>query len=291
MVTISSDMVKDLRAKSGAGIMECKEALAETNGDMEAALDFLRKKGAAKAAKKADRSTKEGAIAGVVSGNTASLAEIKCETDFVGRNDVFQKLVKDIAAHVAASSEVDDEAFLTQPFTANTSQKVGDAITAKIHELGENLVVGRRVRFDLSGNGGFGCYIHGGGSIGALVEVGCANADIAGKDKFKDLCKDIAMQIAASSPIGVTSDQIPADVLAREKAVFEAQAAESGKPANIIPKIVEGRIQKFYSEVCLLEQVFVKDPEKTIKKLLAEAGKELGGEVTVRRFRRLQLGE
>ncbi|MBI5814932.1 MAG: elongation factor Ts [Nitrospinae bacterium] len=291
MATITSEMVKDLRQRSGAGIMECKEALGETGGDMEAALDFLRKKGAAKAAKKADRSTKEGAIAGIATDKSAALAELKCETDFVGRNDVFQKLVKDITAHVLSSPQADDAAFAAQPFASDASRTVNDIVTAKIHELGENITIGRRVRFDLSGPGGFGLYIHGGGSIGVLVEVGSASADIAGKDKFKELCRDIAMHVAASSPIAVTPAEVPADLLAREKAVFEAQAAESGKPANIIPKIVEGRVAKYYSESCLIEQAFVKDPDKSVKKLLAEASKELGGEVTIRRFRRLQLGE
>ncbi|MBI4665645.1 MAG: elongation factor Ts [Nitrospinae bacterium] len=289
MAVITSDMVKDLRARSGAGIMECKEALNENGGDMEAALDFLRKKGAAKAAKKADRSTKEGAIAGFVSGGTAALCEIKCETDFVSRNDVFQKLARDLAAHVAASPVAgSDEAFLAQPLAGKTVQ---DEVNAKIHELGENITAGRRVRFDLAGNGGFGLYIHGAGSIGCLVEVSSASAGIAGKDKFAELCKDLAMHIAASSPIALTSADVPAETLERERAIFETQARESGKPENILPKIVEGRVKKYYSEVCLMEQAFVKNPDVTINGLLASASKELGGQVSIARFARLQLGE
>lgn len=292
MAVITSDMVKDLRQRSGAGIMECKEALNETGGDTEAALDFLRKKGAAKAAKKADRSAKEGAVSGVAAGKTAAMAELKCETDFVGRNDLFQKLVRDMAAHVAASPTVDgEEAFFAQPFHGDKSRTVKEIIAAKIHELGENIVIGRRVRYDLSGPGGFGLYIHGAGNIGSLVELGAGSDAVAASEKFQQIARDLAMHIAAANPLAISSDGVPADILAREKAIFEDQTRQSGKPENLIPKIVEGRIKKFYSESCLMEQAFIKDPDKTVGALLKEVSKELGGELTIRRFVRLQLGE
>ncbi|MBF0290899.1 MAG: elongation factor Ts [Nitrospinae bacterium] len=292
MAVITSDMVKDLRQRSGAGIMECKEALGETGGDMEAALDFLRKKGAAKAAKKADRSAKEGAVSGVVSGKTATLVELKCETDFVGRNDLFQKLAKDIASHVSASPFVEgEEAFFAQPFQGDKSKTIKDLLASKIHELGENIVAGRRVRYDLSGPGGFGLYIHGAGNIGSLVELGAASDAVASSEKFQQVARDLAMHVAAANPLALSSEGIPADILARERAIFEDQTRQSGKPENLIPKIVEGRIKKFYSESCLNEQAFIKDPDKSVGVLLKETSKELGGELTIRRFVRLQLGE
>lgn len=292
MTVITSDMVKDLRQRSGAGIMECKEALNETGGDTEAALDFLRKKGGAKAAKKADRSAKEGAINGAVSGRAAALVELKCETDFVGRNELFQKLVADMAAHVIASPIVEgEEAFFAQPFNGDKSRTVKEIIAGKIHELGENIVPGRRVRYELSGPGGFGLYIHGAGNIGALVELGAGSDAIAASDKFAQVARDLAMHIAAANPISISSDAVPADILARERAIFEDQTRQSGKPENLIPKIVEGKVKKFYSESCLIEQAFIKDPDKSVDTLLKEVGKELGGALTIRRFVRLQLGE
>lgn len=272
--------------------MECKEALGETGGDIEAALDFLRKKGASKAAKKADRSAKEGAVRGVVSGKAAALAEFKCETDFVGRNEVFQKLVADMAAHVVSSPAVEGEdAFLAQPFSGDKAKTIKEILAGKIHELGENIVPGRRIRYELSGPGGFGLYIHGTGNIGALVELGSTTDAIASSDKFQQAARDLAMHIAAANPISISADGVPADTLARERAIFEDQTRQSGKPENLIPKIVEGRIKKFYSESCLLEQAFIKDPDKSVGALLKGVSKELGGELTVRRFVRLQLGE
>jgi elongation factor Ts len=292
MAVITSDMVKDLRQRSGVGIMECKEALNETGGDAEAALDFLRKKGASKAAKKAERSAKEGAVGGVVSGKTAALAEFKCETDFVSRNELFQALVREMATHVTASPATDDDAaFFAQPFHGGAGKTIKEVLAAKIHELGENIVPGRRVRYDLSGPGGFGLYIHGAGNIGSLVELGAGSDGVAASDKFQQIARDLAMHIAAANPLSISSDGVPADILARERAIFEDQTRQSGKPDNLIPKIVEGRIKKFYSESCLMEQAFIKDPDKTVDALLKEASRELGGELIVRRFVRLQLGE
>ncbi len=291
-MTISAEMVKNLRRQSGAGIMECKDALKENDGDVDAALDFLRKKGTAKAAKKADRSTKEGAISGIENGKTAVMVEIKCETDFVARNENFQKLCGQIADHLLNSEFTDDdEAFSNQAFSSDSSKTVNDILTENIHELGENLVIGRRVRFDMSGPGKFSIYIHGVGSIGSLVELGCESENTADSDKFKELAKDISMHIAAANPISITKDDVPKGTLSKEKEIFEAQAKESGKPDNIIPKIVEGRVKKFFKEACLLEQAFVKDTEITVGALLNNIGKELGETVTVRRFCRLQLGE
>lgn len=290
-MTISADMIKTLRQSSGAGIMECKEALKETDGDMDAALEFLRKKGSSKAAKKADRSTKEGAVGGMVVDSVGAIVEVKCETDFVARNDKFQELTRELAGHVARSPEAaDDEAFLAQAWAEDPSKTVNDVITARIHELGENIVIGRREKITLAG-GGLGLYIHGVGGLGALVEVSCESGEAAETEKFSDLCRDIAMHVVAANPLSVSVDDLPPEVVEKEREIFEVQTRESGKPEKIIPKIVEGRLKKYYTEACLLEQPFVKDPDRSVKKLLEDAGKELGSPVEVRRFVRYQLGE
>lgn len=292
-MTITAPMVKDLRSKSGAGIMECKEALNESAGDIEAALDFLRKKGAAKAAKKADRSTKEGSIAGLLSDKKASLVELKCETDFVAMNEKFKAFTTKLAEQTLKNGEGSDEAdFSGQAFIDDESKTVNDAITEAIHEIGENIVIGRRVRYELVGAGVFGLYIHAGDSIGALVELGCEKVATSTNDKFVALAKDMGMQIAAvPTTIAITPGDLPQEVIDHEKSIFEGQAKESGKPEKIIPKIVEGMTKKFFKEACLIEQAFVKDTDKNIGALLAELGKELGDEITIRRFSRFQLGE
>jgi len=289
-MTITADMIKELRQRSGAGIMECKQALKEVDGDPEAALDFLRKKGASKAAKKAERSTREGAVSGAVSGASAALVEVKCETDFVARNEKFQELCKTLAAHVAAADlAADDAAFEGQRLAGGKTVK--NLLTEKIHELGENITLGRREKFEKEGPGGFGLYIHGVGSIGALVEVGAASDDVAGGEVFTELCRDLAMQITASNPVAVDQNSLPGDVVAREREILEAQVRETGKPDSLVPKIVEGKLRKFYTEACLLEQPFIKDTEKNVKQHIEQTGKTLGAPVTVRRFCRFQLGE
>lgn len=288
-MSITAKMVQELRATTGAGIMECKEALKETDGNIEEAVDFLRKKGAAKAAKKADRSTKEGAIAAVVDGAKAAMTEVKCETDFVARNDKFQAFTTDLAATVLAHGAAEGDALADKTFTDGRTVK--EAINAAIHEIGENIQPGRNVRIELAGPGVIGSYIHGGGAIGVLVELSCANADTAAKPAMAELARDIAMHVAAANPMGLNPDSIDPAIVAREKEIFEVKAKESGKPEAIIPKIVEGQVNKFYGEVCLTMQPFVKDPDKTIAKIVAETGAALGDTITVNSFVRYQLGE
>ncbi|VAX20006.1 Translation elongation factor Ts [hydrothermal vent metagenome] len=284
-------MVKDLRRLSGAGIMECKEALKESEGNVDTALEFLRKKGAAKAAKKADRSTKEGAINIQTSGGSAALVEIKCETDFVSRNDKFQGLCARLATlALNEGPQADEDAFMNLS-SGNGSKTISDLITESIHELGENILVGRRVWMKLDGDGGLGSYVHGAGSIGVLVDVGCDSADATQKEEFKALLKDISMHIAAANPVAIDENDVSPEALAKEKEIFEAQAKESGKPDNIIPKIVEGKIKKYYKEICLLKQAYVKDPDKSVKEYLDETAKNIGASVSIRKFNRVQLGE
>lgn len=292
IMTITADMIKDLRHQSGAGIMECKEALKESDGDMEKALDWLRKKGAGKAAKKADRATKEGAVAVAVGPAAAALTEIKCETDFVSRNDRFQDLGRQLAAQALAAGEgADDVAFLAQKLAADPSKSVQDLINARVHELGENIQLGRRARFTRTGPGAHGSYVHGMGAIGVIVELAAPSDTAAADPVFAELARDLAMHIAAANPQAVSQEGLSAAAVAKEREIFEAQVRESGKPENIVPKIVEGKIKKYYTEVCLIEQPFVKDPDKSVGQLLKEAGARLGGAVSVTRFARYQLGE
>ncbi len=290
-MTISAVMVKDLRRLSGAGIMECKEALKESGGDVDSALEFLRKKGAAKAAKKADRSTKEGAINVQISGGSAALVELKCETDFVSRNDKFQSLCAQLATQALKEGpQADEEAFMSLS-SGNGSKTISDLVTESIHELGENILLGRRVWMETGGDGGLGVYVHGAGSIGVLVDVACDSADATGKEEFKTLLKDISMHIAAANPSAIDEGDIPEEALTKEREIFEAQAKESGKPDKIIPRIVEGKIKKYYKEVCLLKQAYVKDPDKSVKEYIDETAKNLGASISIRKFSRIQLGE
>ncbi|HJM82275.1 MAG TPA: translation elongation factor Ts [Nitrospinota bacterium] len=291
-MSISAEMIKDLRQRSGAGIMECKEALKESDGDINAALACLRKKGSSKAAKKAERSTKEGAIGASYTDHVASLIEVKCETDFVARNDKFRELVSGLALHIANSDPAeDDDTFKRQLYYSDTSKTVESLITENIHELGENITLGRRARMEKPRNGAFGRYIHGVGSIAVLVEVLCNAESTLVKDKFKELCKDLAMQIAASCPLSVEPEGMAQDQLEKEREIYVAQAKESGKPDKIISKIVEGRIKKYFTEVCLMEQAFVKDTDNSVRVHMQSVSKTLGDEVHVSRFVRFQLGE
>ena len=291
-MAVSMEMIRDLRQRTGAGIMECKEALKETDNDMESAAEYLRKKGATKAAKKADRNTKEGAVRTVVQGDIAAMVEVKCETDFVGRNEKFQEMVASLAAHIAASPETEtEEAFLAQPYFEDSSKTINDIITAKISEIGENIVIGRRIKMNMQGPGLLVSYIHGVGNIGVLLEIGVESEEIIQKPEVADLGRDLTMQIAAMNPIALNPEGIPQETVDKEKEIFAAQARDSGKPDKIIPKIVEGSIKKFFSESCLLMQAFVKENKKSVESVVKEVAVKAGGKIVVKRFARFQLGE
>lgn len=286
MAAISASMVKDLRERTGAGMMDCKKALQETDGNEEQAIAWLREKGLAKAAKKAGRATSEGLIGSYVSGDgkVAVLVEVKCETDFVAKNDKFQGFVANLAKDVAEQNP----ASLAE--AKYQGQPASDALTSLISVLGENMQLGRLAHFERSAEGGFGVYVHANGKIGVLVEFACPAA-VAAKPGFQETAKDVAMQVAAVNPICVTSDQVPADLLAREKEIYKKMAMEEGKPEAIAEKVVIGRIQKYYKDVCLMEQPFIKEDKKSVGAMLKEAGKALGGEIKVTRFVRMALGE
>jgi elongation factor Ts len=287
---ISAKLVKDLRDKTGAGMMDCKKALTETDGDLDAAVKWLREKGISKAAKKADRAAKEGLVFAQLdeSGKSGILIEVNCETDFVAKNENYQAFVAELSDAVSAAGAADLDAALAVPHGDGT---IASYVQEKVIELGENLQFRRMERFDASGPGIVASYIHLGGKVGVLLEVGCEDDATTGTDGFRELVKDLTLHIAASAPAGLSPDDIPAELVESEKDLFRKQMENSGKPAEIIEKIVVGKLGKFYSENCLLEQGFVKDPDTTIAKLLEAKGKELGDTLTIRRFTRFGLGE
>ncbi len=289
---ITAQMVKDLRELTGAGMMDCKKALSEAEGNLDAAVDILRTRGLASLAKKADRATNEGMVDAYVSpdARVSALVEVNCETDFVGLNAEFQKFVGAVALQVATTNPADVATLMEQSFADRnlTTQEVLGEVVSK---LGENMAVTRFTRREIAGTGALGSYIHMGGKIGVVVEVAFANAASASNPAVKVLVKDLAMQVAAAAPISANRDEVPADVVEHEMSIYRAQAAESGKPEPIQQKMAEGRIQKFFKEVCLTEQVFVKDPDITVSQLVARISKEIGDEISVVGFDRYALGE
>lgn len=291
---ITAAMVKELREATGAGMMDCKRALVDADGNMEAAVDVLRTKGLADLAKKSGRATNEGTIGGITNadGTVGVLVEVNCETDFVARNANFKTLVADIAGQIAANGAEDVAALMAQPFAARPEITMQELLGEAVGKLGENMGLTRFVRYDLSSDAGvIAVYIHGVGNIGVLVEVSADSAAAAASDAALAFAKDVAMQIAAASPISVRREEVPADAVAHELSIYKAQAAETGKPEPIQQKIAEGRLDKFYKEFCLLEQSFVKNPDITVKQYAGECGKAVGGAFEVVRFTRMVLGE
>ncbi len=291
---ITAKMVKELRECTGAGMMDCKKALVETSGDVDAAVDVLRTKGLAALAKKADRATNEGIIGSSINADATVgvLVEVNCETDFVARNDDFKSFVESVAAHIAASAPADVAELMSQPFHGRDGITVEELLGETVGKLGENMALPRFSRFELSSDAGaIAVYIHGVGNIGVMAEVTASSADAASNPAFGSFCKDITMQIAATAPVAVTRENVDADVVAHELSIYKAQAAESGKPEQIQQKIAEGRLNKFYKEVTLLEQDFVKDSDITVKQHLMNTAKTIGGQIEIVRFERLVLGE
>jgi elongation factor Ts len=287
---ITAATVKELRDKTNAGMMDCKRALEETNGDLDAAITLLREKGIAKAAKKADREANEGTITARISadGKSGILLEVNCETDFVSKNENFQGFVASIADALIGSNAAD---LAAANAVVSNGLSIEDTIKAKITEIGENMLFRKYVRFEAQGEGAIASYIHMGGKVGVLVEVGTTNAATAATEGFRDLIKDITLHIAALNPRGLAREDISAEVVAAEEAIFRAQMLEQGKPEAMLDKILPGMMKKFFAENCLLEQGFVKDPSITVKGLLEAKGKELGDTLTLRRYVRFGLGE
>ncbi len=289
MATITADMVKKLRDQTGAGMMECKSALAEANGDFDAANTILRKRGLASAAKKAGRATSEGLIAHRLAPDHSwgILAEVNCESDFVARTPDFQQLIEQVLTEIEKAGDAATESWIRDP-----QGPVIRHMAPVIAKLGENMAVPRFVRY--AGRGYVGQYIHQGGKIGVMVEFGGVTPEVAEREAFMTLVKEIAMQVAAASPRPaeyVSREAVPREVVERERSIYRAQMEGSGKPAHVIDKIVDGKLGSFYAEVVLPEQPSIRDPKLSVRDMIAQANKALGAAVAVTRFARLRVGE
>ncbi len=287
MADITAAMVKDLREKTGVGMMDCKAALAATGGDMEAAVDWLRAKGLAKAAKKSTRVAAEGLVGIAVSGTTGAVVEVNSETDFVARNEKFQAMVAEISK-LALKAGGDTEKLKTMPYPG-TSHAVAEFVAEMVASIGENMTVRRTQALSVK-DGVIGSYVHnqiapGMGKIGVLVALESTGK----KDELANFGRMLAMHVAATNPVALTLEQVPADVLARESAILEEKNA--GKPANVMEKIVASGLKTFAKENCLLEQAYVHDGSKTVTQALLDVAKAAGAEVKLTGFARMQLGE
>jgi elongation factor Ts len=275
MAEITAALVGQLRRMTNAGLMDCKKALTENGGDLDAAVDFLRKKGIATAAKKAGRTANEGVIAHYIrpDGKLGLLVEVNCETDFVAKNDTFGEFCNQVAKTLVEEPDADFEAMRT----------------AQITKVGENIQIGRKETLEVEGSGLVAAYIHTGAKVGVLAEVGATKDDTVHHESFKSLVKDITLQIAAANPSAVSREQVDPALVAKEKEIAAEQFKD--KPAQAVEKILEGKMEKFYQGICLVDQGFVKNGELTVKEHLAAVGKEIGDELSIRRFLRFQVGE
>lgn len=287
MTQITAAMVKELREQTGAGMMDVKSALTEANGNMEEATKILRKKGLAAASKKAGRVTAEGVVQSYVSGNTGVLVEVNCETDFVGRNENFRGFAGEVAKVIATSNAKTVEELLSDkwPGGETVSQKVAEMIAS----IKENISIRRFTRFDAPGNAALGTYIHGGGKIGVMVELVAQSGSRSAN--LDEVAKDIAMHIAAAEPRFLSRSDVTEKDLATEREIARDAAQKSGKPDNIVEKMVSGKMEKFYGEACLLEQPYIRDDKSTVSQYLDKQGKGAGCKYVVTRFTRYKLGE
>ena len=288
-MAVTAGMVKELREMTGAGMMDCKKALAATDGDMDKAVEFLREKGLAAASKKAGRIAAEGIVKTLVSedGKAAAIVEVNSETDFVAKNEKFQNYVADVAAQVLASNAADMEAFMAEPWAKDTTLTVAQELSSQIAVIGENMNIRRYEK--IATDGVVIDYIHGGGRIGVLVE---ADAEVV-NDTVKEALRNVAMQIAALTPKYVKRDEIPQDFIDHETEILKVQAKNENpdKPDNIIEKMIVGRLNKELKEFCLVDQAYVKDGDLTVGKYLEQVSKEVGGKVEVKKFIRFETGE
>ncbi len=281
MANITAAQVKELRERTGAGMMDCKKALVECDGDMDKAIDYLREKGLAAAAKKAGRIAAEGMVDAYVcpTSGIGATVEVNCETDFVANTDRFKNLCRDFTMHIISAAPASVEEMLSQPFYADKTKTVNDMIGEATASIGEKISIRRFARF-VPAAGMVDTYVHMGGRIGVMVELACAEVT----DEVRTMSHDLVMHIAAANPQFVRRDEVPSDNLEKEREVLTQQALNEGKPAKIVERMVEGRIEKYYKEVCLLEQPFVKDPDVTVKNML-------NGKCDVVRFVRFERGE
>jgi elongation factor Ts len=291
MAQITAQLVKQLRDKTAAGMMECKTALVEAKGDLAEAEVVLRKRGLASAAKKATRSTKQGLIGVEIAADAKSgaLIEVNCESDFVARTDEFQQMVANLGKQIVAESPASVEALKASVYAADPSFTVEALIKSKIAKVGENMNVPRFTRRNASGV--LGSYVHPGSQLAVLVDLTCGKSETATSPAFKELLHDVAMQVAAADPRFVRREEVTAEFLSKEREIQRARALAEGKPEKIVDKVVEGRMSKYYEEVCLLDQPFIKDNALTISQYVAAKGKELGDTLDVAGFVRFKVGE
>ncbi len=291
MAEITAAMVKELRERTGAGMMECKKALVEANGSVDDAIDVLRKRGIASASKKASRSTKQGSITVSLGADRGSgaILEFNCESDFVSRTDDFQTMVAELTLQALESAlGTTREQLLEQPFRGDATQTAGQVIAGKIGKIGENMQV---ARFEKIEGGMLGSYIHPGAQLGVLVQVMGASAATASNDEIRDLIRDVAMQVAAADPQFVRREEVTPAAMEKEREIQFERARAEGKPDKVIEKMIEGRMAKFFEEFCLLEQPFIKDNAMTVGQLVAEKAKKIGEPLSVARFVRYKVGE
>lgn len=292
-MAITASMVKELREMTGVGMLDCKKALAETDGDMEKAVEYLREKGLAASEKKAGRIASEGVCLSYLSEDKSVgvVVEVNSETDFVAKNPVFREYVLQVAEHIASSQAADVDALLNEAWKFDTSMTVAEALSSKVAVIGENLKIRRFEKYTKYGAGTIVSYIHGGGRIGVMIEIACDNVTEA----VEEMGKNIAMQIAALNPQFIAVDDVPAEFIAKEKEILTQQAMNdeknAKKPANIIEKMIEGRLNKEMKEICLIEQPYVKDGDLSVKKYIETVAKEVGAPITIKRMVRFETGE
>jgi elongation factor Ts len=289
-VSITTADIKHLRELTGAGILDCKKALQETDGDVDRAVELLRKKGLAVASKKASREANEGLVSASIgaNGQVGTLVEVNCETDFVARTDDFKNFVDSLVRQVSEQADLDSvDSLLAAPYIDDTSTTVAEQLTETIAKLGENMVIRRIARFDSEAGSILDSYIHPGARVGVLVELSGGNG---ANGQLSDLAHDIALQIAAVAPQYITEDDIPEAAAEAERNIYRAQIATDNKPDDIKERIVAGKLKKWYSQVTLVDQEFVKDSDLTVGQLLKQKSVELGGDIKVRRFARFELG-
>ena len=282
-MAITAQLVKELRDMTAAGMMDCKKALVEVEGDLEKAVDWLRQKGMAKAAKKSGRATSEGLVTVAATADNMHIAmgSLLCETDFVARGEQFQTMATRVTQVILEKAPAD---------AAALEALLGEEVTQLIASVGENMQLGKFARFSKKGaNDVVGQYIHANGKIGVLVYLTCGKAESAAKPEVLELAKNLAMQVAAASPLALDAASLDQVAVEREREVYRQKAIEDGKPAQIVDKIADGAVKKFQKEVCLMEQPFIRDDKKTITDVVREAGKAIGDEITVTGFERIQL--
>lgn len=284
-MSITAAMVSELRKKTGAGMMDCKKALTETAGNMEEAVDYLRKKGLSAAAKKSGRVAAEGMVVAAAEGTVGAMVEVNAETDFVAKNAAFQNFAAGVCSVVQQNQVADVESLKALPYP-ETGRTVAEELTHQIATIGENMDLRRLVSIDV-GQGVVASYVHGAGKIGVLVEFQTTSTD----SKVAELGKQIAMHVAAAAPLYLKRDDVPSAVVDKEKEIMRVKALDSGKPENIVEKIITGQINKYFGEVCLLEQAFVIDPDQKVGKVVGALAKELDSEIKLNSFARFQLGE